>query len=423
MKKLAPSSDGLITMIAITLVNVINYGLNLALGRWLGPVGFSEANIVATLILVISFLGIAVQLTVANEVARGPEESKTSNLKWIENQAIKFGLVFSVIGFLSSVLIAKYLNLERSFPIILISISIPFYFILSARRGYFQGVQNFKAFAATYIIETIGRVTSTIALLLITVKYAPQFNTDVIAIGFLVSFLAGALYTHKKVKLQNVKDSKSFKVGTLITFVTIITLYELSQILINNFDVILTKHFFDDFSAGLYSSIALIGRIVFFGTWTIVTLLFPKVIEKEKKGEKHSHLFYAALAIVMAGGFLTTIFCALFDNLIIDVLFGEAYAEGASLLWKYAMATTLFASANVFAYYYMSLKIYAPVFISLAVGLGQIALIAIFHNSLNQVITMQIISMGSLFATMLSFHVSRPFMTAVRFKKDRNLAY
>jgi len=409
MTKLGKSKDGLITMLAITFVNVLNYGLNLVLGRWLGPEGFAEANLIATLILIISFLGVAVQLTVANEVARADKKSKPGVLKWIEKKATLLGLLISIVGLACSPFLTSFLHLKSDIPIAMVGIGIPFYFILSARRGFFQGTQNFKVFAKTFVLETIVRLVFTIALLYYSVNNDPSLNTIAIAVGFLASFVLGSLFSIKSYKLEKVNAHRSFEMKTILLFVGIITLYELSQILINNFDVILTKHFFDDYTAGIYSSIALVGRIVYFGTWTIVTILFPKVIEKEVKGEPHSHLFYGALSIVLLAGVGVSAFCFLFDEFIVSLLFGHEFISAADLLWQYAFATTLFASANVFAYYHMSLKNYIPVIISLLAGLGQITLIYFFHSSLQEVIIMQIITMTVLLLVMISYHITKSF--------------
>ena len=177
-------------------------------------------------------------------------------------------------------------------------------------------------------------------------------------------------------------------------------MYEFSQIIINNSDVILAKHFFENKEAGLYASLALIGRVVYFATWTIVTLLFPMVIEKEKKGEPHVYLFWSSVAVVFLFGAFITLGCLFFDTFIVSILFGEAYLSTAPLLWKYAVATTLFSCANVFVYYHMSLENYTPVFISLAIGLMQIIGIYFIHNSMEAIIMVQIILMATMFLTL-----------------------
>ena len=406
------SRDGIITLVSITLVNALNYGLNLILGRWLGPEIFAETNILATLVLILSFAGIAIQLTVANQIARyaGNTHKQKEFYNWIERQILKISMVASILAIVGSAPLSAFLQMQGSFELITIAIGIPFYFLLCARRGYYQGAQEFKRFSLTFIVETFGRLTITLLILSAALYWNPEYAVLSIALGFLASFLFAFIYTLKHISFVWQKIAYSFKSKEIVYFVMAISMYELSQILINNCDVILVKHYFDDFQAGLYASIALIGRIVYFGTWTIVTLLFPKVIEKEKKGESHILLFYNSLAIVSGCGAIITLVCLWQGDLILNILFGGNFVEVHPLLWKYALSTTLFATANVFAYYYMSLKNYLPVIISLMAGLIQILFISIMNGSLLEIVYVQIAVMSGLLLSMISYHFFKAHM-------------
>src|SRR5262249_19297141 len=47
------------------------------------------------------------------------------------------------------------------------------------------------------------------------------------------------------------------------------------QVTINNLDIILVKHFFPPALAGLYAAVALVGRVVYMLSWSIVSSMFP----------------------------------------------------------------------------------------------------------------------------------------------------
>src|SRR5206468_10254822 len=47
------------------------------------------------------------------------------------------------------------------------------------------------------------------------------------------------------------------------------------QVLISNTDILLVKHFFAPDAAGLYCAIALVGRVVYFASWMVVSAMFP----------------------------------------------------------------------------------------------------------------------------------------------------
>ena len=406
MKKILQQiGDGGILFISTLIVNAANYGINLFLGRFLGPSAFAEANLLATLVLVISFVAVGLQLATTKFVAGYQAKNDTSAvqavLSLLSKNTMKGIGVLTIALILATPAIASFLNFESNAPLYILFIGIPLYFQMSIHRGYYQGMVNFRKLAYTYLIEMLGRLLPTIGLLFLAIKLNWTITSEVVAFGFFISFLLSYLFSKIQVEAG---DLKKIDTTPILRFLGIVGIYELSQILINNSDVILVKHFFSAEEAGLYASLALIGRVVYFATWTLVTLLFPKVIEKEAKGEPHQHLFYGALSIVGGIGLVITAFCFFGGQTIVGVLFGKAYLSIAPLLWKYAMATTLFACANVFAYYHMSLNKYIPVGLSLVAGVAQIIGISMFHLDLLQVLHVQVYLMSFLFIGMLCIH-------------------
>ena len=406
IKRLLQSNGAVVFLFASTLiVNIGNYGLNVALARWLGPVGFSEANIIAIIAMLFSFVGMGLQLMTTRFVSEyNAEDNSTESLfflKFVKSASIKIGLIVTVVLLIISTVIASYLNFESSVPLMIIFIGIVPYFLMSIHRGYHQGVQDFKKLAFTYMVEMIVRLVLTISLLIFFIDY--NISSEIVALGFLASFVITFLQSNVKseIKLALTPEVKL----RILKVIALISFYELSQILINNSDVILVKHYFDNENSGLYASIALIGRAVFFATWIVVTILFPKVIDKEKRGEPHQHLFFNSLVIVLIIDIVFVAICYLLDDFIIGVAFGEAYLSVSSLLWQYTLSTSLFALANVFVYYFMSLQKYLPVYISIVAGILQIIFISLFNEgSLESVIRIQLLFMSLLLVSMIIYY-------------------
>ena len=387
------------------LVNAGNYLINLILGRVLGPEKFSEASVIATAVLMLSFFAVGIQLCTAKFTAEYYAENNQDQIKvfnqWFNRRVLFISIAIGILIIVSSGGIQKFLQFNSPWPIVIIGAGIPFYFNLSVKRGYVQGSDQFKKMAFTYLFEMILRFIFTFGLLFYVLSKFDYLTSEAVSVGFFCSFLAAVW-----LKLPVNKSTAEFKqVDQVKNFIFIIIIYEFSQILINNSDVILTKHFFSELDAGLYAAIALIGRVVFFGTWTIVTILFPKVIQKEKLGEPHLQLFWICFSIVLTFGIGIILACYIMPTFIIGLLFGEAYLSVAHLLWKYAIATTLFACANVFAYYYMSLNKYFPVALSVLAGIAQVVLIYIFHESIEEIIIIQIYLMCALLLIMVMYQL------------------
>ena len=283
---------------------------------------------------------------------------------------------------------------------------VPLYFLMSVNRGAFQGKKAYKSLSITYQAEMLSRLLITIGLILV-------FNIQssaVIAVGILLSFVFGLfpfkakqLNFKKTVALES-KYSKQIKNFFLLT-----AFYELTQIIINNSDILLVKHYFDPYEAGLYASLALIGRIVYFIAWMFVMLLLPAVVELKKEGKETASVLFKYVGYIAVISIVIVVTCVSFPELIINLLFGEQYVTMAPLLWKYAIATSMFAISNIFAYYYLSLDKYVPVIISGVFGMLQMVLVIFYHDSLEQVVHMQIVAMALLLAIQLVFFKQQSF--------------
>lgn len=271
---------------------------------------------------------------------------------------------------------------------------------MSVNRGRYQGNQDYQKLSITYQTEMWSRLILTLALLLV-VPTTPAF---LVSLGIVLSFVFGLIPTNFSIKnlKKKVSLSKENK-RKVISFIALTACYELTQIIINNSDVLLVKHYFDTVNAGLYASLAMIGRVVYFVAWMFVMLLLPAVVQKQKDGEATAPILikYVSYVAVLA---ISIIFCcAVFPKLIIQLMFGDAYISMAPLLWQYALATSLFAISNLFAYYFLSLDQYVPVILSGVLGISQIIMIIFFHSSLYMVVQVQIIAMVTLLVAQLLY--------------------
>jgi len=122
-------------------------------------------------------------------------------------------------------------------------------------------------------------------------------------------------------------------------------------------------------------------------------LLLPKVIQLKKDGKNTLPILFKYVGWITLLSAVIVLTTKLFPVFVIQIMFGDQYLAIAPLLWKYALATSIFAIANIFAYYFLSINKYIPVIISAILGMSQIVLIIFFHNSLEQVVFMQIIAM------------------------------
>ncbi|KEZ92302.1 MAG: oligosaccharide flippase family protein [Nonlabens ulvanivorans] len=399
-KKISPEQ---LFMLSVLVVNGGNYIYNLVLGRLLGPAQFADAAILITFLLVLSFLAMTFQLVTAKYAVLLENTQLPSFLKSILKSSLLVGIIAGLMLILFSGQLQEIFHTTSKNMFVIFGVAVPFYFLMSVNRGFLQGKNDFKGLALTYQSEMLVRLGLTL-LLLFVLKIDPIL---IVAIGILVSLILG-LFPFKMSSIIQLPSgnidnhlSKQIKRFFLVTL-----FYELTQIIINNSDILLVKHYFEDTEAGLYASLALIGRVVYFMAWMFVMLLLPKVITLQKEGKETQSLLFKYVgyitllcAFIIAG-------TALFPELVVEILFGNAYTDIAPLLWKYAIATSLFAIANIFSYYFLSLGKYKPVIISGVMGLAQVVLIIFYHKNLEQVVLVQILAMTILMIMQVVYFIA-----------------
>lgn len=389
-----------IFMLSAFVVNGGNYLYNLGLGRVLGPGAFADAAILITLLLVLSFVAMTFQLAVAKFTTEFDKSKQEAFVQRAYKQATTFGIILgaAIVVFAGS--LQTLFQTESSVMFTIFGIAVPLYFIMSVNRGNLQGRKSFIALSITYQLEMVCRLALTFALLLFLNIESSVAVATAIAISFIAGVFPFKRLTSRKA-VQSALTSKESK--AVMNFFVLTACYELTQIICNNSDILLVKHYFPSYDAGLYASLALIGRVVYFVTWMFVMLLLPTVVSMRKEGKNSVPVLmkYVGYITALASGIV--LFTFLFPSFAVQILFGEQYMSIAPLLGSYALATSFFALSNIFAYYYLSLDHYKPIVIAAIFGVLQIVLIILFHDSLFEVVLAQVVAMGSLLIAQLLY--------------------
>lgn len=394
------ASASALLMLSMTVVNAGNYIYNLIMGRWLGPSLFADLSLIVTLLLVVTFLTAPIQMTAARyaaiHTADGDDKTLASLRRLIWFVALSLGLTLTAFFAIFAPALKNFFHTQSSLSFVIFGMALPFSMLQAVERGMLQGRTNFKILAISYQVEMWSRLLVSILLV------ALGLSVNGAVIGISLSFVFTWWVARSAVTGLASREpvSKTVRMD-LLAFAAPVLVSQLGQILINNSDVILVKRFFETSDAGKYAALALIGRIVFFATWSVVTTMFPIVAQKQKMGESHTHLLWISLGIVGGVSLPVVLLTLFFPQWVITILFGEKYLGVANLLWLYALATSLYSLANVVINYRLSLGMGRETGFAIAAGLAQVLGIIFFHASLAQVVYVQVIVMAALFLALL----------------------
>ena len=388
--------------ISATLVNAGNYLFNLLMGRWFGPAAFADISLVVTLFLIMSFITAGLQTPAARFSALYAADHDWQGLadvrRWAKRRAawIAAGLMVALIA--GSGLWAQFFGAASHWMFVIFGVFIPFYILQGVDRGLLQGRTRFGWLAVTYQVEMWSRLILSLGLALLGLGV----NGAVLGIG--LSFVAAWLVAQRVGKDLPPAQMLAADVGKeIMLFTGPVLVAQLGQILINNSDILIVRRFFVAEEAGAYAALALIGRMVFFATWSIVTAMFPIVAQRFRRGEAHRPLFYLSLGIVLGGSLLIVAVTAFFPTQIVQLLFGDAYLAIAPLLWVYAVATMFYALANVVINYRLSIGSTGGANLAIVAGVAQVATLWVWHTTLAQVVWIQVGLMAALFAVLMAW--------------------
>ncbi|MDO8269302.1 MAG: oligosaccharide flippase family protein [Candidatus Levybacteria bacterium] len=170
-------------------------------------------------------------------------------------------------------------------------------------------------------------------------------------------------------------------------------------------DIILVKHYFPSQQAGLYAGLSLVGKVIFYLTAPISTVMFPTIIHRYNKKESYRGIMVLALMLVFASSTAITIFYYFFPEFTLTFfLKNPEYQKVASLVWLYGIFISAYSLVSTLSYYYLSIKQTKVSFLLILAALFQAGLIAIFHNTFLQVIMVSIIVLSLLLLMLLLYY-------------------
>lgn len=383
------------------LTTVINLAYNIVIARFLGPKGFGHATAVYTILTLISAVTLSFQIISAKVVAQqNSPEGKAAVYRGLHRGAWACGILVSLLLLSLQRAIAGYLNLPSPFLVALLAVGVAFYVPLGSRRGYIQGTYGFRRLATNLVLEGAVRLGGSLILVLagFGVEGVIAANSAAVAIAYLTIApeLAGRVPSPLRYSdtLRETSHALVFFSG---------------QVLINNCDIVMVKHFFSTTEAGLYAAVAMVGRVIFSFSSAVVNTMFPLVAGTRNEERKDLKIVATSLVLVLVSGSALAIGLSIAPAAIWTSLFGSGFEIPGKhnlpyLLALYAVSAIVYSLSVVIITFEMSYKVANTSWVQMAFSGAVIAGIGVFHATLFQVILVQLVLM-----VLLLISVAVPF--------------
>jgi len=383
-------SGSVVLLAGSGLTTGINLVYNIVVARFLGPKGFGQATVVYTILTLISAVTLSFQIISTKFVAQQDSpEGKAAVYRGFHRAAWGCGALIALILLSSQGAIASFLNLPRPALVALLAIGAAFYIPLGSRRGYIQGTYGFRRFATNLVIEGAFRLGGSVILIVLGmgVEGVIAANTAAVAVAYL-----GAAP-----KLTG-RSANPLRFSGALREISQAMVFFSGQVLINNCDIVLVKHFFLATDAGLYAAVAMVGRVIFAFSSSVVNSMFPLVAGTRDVDRRNLKVIATSLLLVLGTGSLLALALGIAPAWIWTTLFGSEFQIAGRfslphLLALYAVTTVIFSLSVVIITFEMSYKIANTSWIQLAFSGMVILGICRFHSSLVQVILVQLVLM------------------------------
>jgi len=391
IKKL--TSNPLMTGSAIVFVgsmvsNISAYLYHLFLGRILGPGGYGELSSLISLLYIFGVPTLVLQTILVKyfSVYKAKDEMGQAKTLYVTITKILLGILLGIciILLFLSPLIADFLHLSnlRSLFWVFLLFALT---MLSAVNG--SVVQGFQLFMWVAVLSGMGSLFK-LAVSIPSSYYGVEMTMVAAVFSALVFYILYFLpirfifFVKSKVMTLRKKDFLSYGIPTFLSLLSMTSLYSM--------DIVLVRHYFSGFDSGIYASVAVLGKIIFYASSAVATVLFPVLVARHTKQEKVSSIIRLAVILVSAVSFCVTMSYMMFPDAVTHLLFGSSYSAASGYLGMFGIFISCYSIVNIFVMALLALEKTNVWILTSIAALAQIGLIVCFHKTISAIITINI---------------------------------
>jgi O-antigen/teichoic acid export membrane protein len=368
-------------MVISLIVNVLNYLFNVFLARNLTDIDFGFYNAAVGIITLVQIPTIAIQTALTKKVA----QNKDTDLTKFKNRSTIQLLIISLVVSSLFYLLGEYVSDIANIPIkYILPLSLVLFgsILTPIVKGFLLGLEKILAFNLIFLIETVLKFV----IAGIGINRGMDLTPAILAFVLPMIFVFLATYPfvniQRKVKEKDIKLDYKEILLILTTFLLLNMPFTLDLILVNQ-----------DVRAS-YGALALVGKITYFASITIATVMISKLANSKEKEKKKNLIL--SLIISLLTGLGISIFLLLFKERIVQTMFDGKYMEIVGYIFPYSIAMTGYAFAYMVITSLLVDSSYIHIILLIITSVIQVILFRMYNESIDDVYANQIVIYGLL---------------------------
>jgi O-antigen/teichoic acid export membrane protein len=367
-------------------LNICNYVFHFVISRKLGTDGYGTLQSLLAIVTLLSVPSGILSLVTAKYVSELQAAAEDGKIRWLLLRLIGWLAVGAVAAFVLVASLhtafARYFSISDSHAFVIVALFLAIYCILPILRAVLQGLQRFRAFAVSLVVEGAGKAALGVALV------SAGFGATGALGGATLAASVALLYTLYAVYGRHANLSVPFRIDLVRVFQSFggAAVAILATAVLTSMDMLVVKHFFAPGEAGIYAAVALVGRVLLFVVGFVPTVALPKVTALASQGKSPRKVLAISLGLLAAISIVGLGVLAAAPAGIIRLMAGSSFVAGAPILIYYGITMVLLAAIGVATTYKIGIHRFdfaAPLLVIIAV---EFLAMQFYHSTLMDIV-------------------------------------
>ena len=371
--------------ITTALASALNLLYHLFMVRKLDVAHYGILNSLFAIIMIITIPASTIQMGATKFVSVYHAKGQTAKVKGLTialfGRVVLIGGVIFLLITVFSKNIAGYLQLSSVVPVICMGLVAFTAVMIPVLWGALQGLQKFAGLGFTMVLDSAAKMAFGVILVLLGFGATGALNA--LTLSSLLVILTASLVLKKALAAFKRAD---VNLREVYKYFIPIGLSQLCFMSLTHYNIVLVKHFFSPYEAGVYSISSMAGRIVLFLPAAIGIVMFPKSSYRHAVNGSSGDIFKRSLIYTGLICLFATLIFILFPQILILLFSVKDVARVIPLSRIFSLSMVFYALLNIVIFHNLAthnLK-FIPVLILIAIL--QAVCICLFHETLTRVL-------------------------------------
>ncbi|MCT4583907.1 MAG: polysaccharide biosynthesis protein [Peptostreptococcaceae bacterium] len=389
------------------LLNGLNYFFQIFISWYLIPIEYGSINSLLSFLAILLVLGISIQTYTAKNIST--IDDFTNFFREIFKISFFMNLFIILFIFLFSKNIMNFTH-STIIHIVLLSLIFCTNIFLSLFRGLFQGNKEFLNLNKSFYIEVLSKTL----FIIIFIRIYPNKSTVLLSvlIGMLLSllfsivkyksFLKLAFNDFKFLKYHYMKNHFFNNLLKPTKYLIYIVLSNFFLYYFTSIDMIFANYYLPS-QSGIYAVVIRYSQIIFFVSFSIITVFIPHLSSSFKVKRYFKSLFFKCFLVIISINSILLLFYKFLFPITVELIFSKEYIEASSYLFKSALS--YFLLTNSFFFINVLISINENKYIYLLFITATILTYSYYNfgNNISKIIDIGIISYGLLLLSLIIY--------------------